>query len=205
VNPSSEAGRRVLLNRLYARYDKDPAFAHMREAGSRLVKGDGPTFPPLVFLGEAPGQREDKLGRPFLGASGKFLDELFASVGLKREEVFVTNAVKYRPVNESRQNRSPTDAEVHASLPYFRREHRILGHPPVVALGKHARKQVESGYPLPYGLTVGEWFWMGAETSQGGFPLLPLYHPAYGIYQRANRPLMFEQFKAVLDPPKGPF
>lgn len=205
MNPKSEVGRRVLLNRVYREYNEDPAFAHMREAGSRLVPGDGPTYPRLLFLGEAPGQREDRHGKPFIGASGKFLEGMLESVGLARSEVFVTNAVKYRPRNEFGQNRSPSNEEVYASLPYFRREHRILGHPPVVALGKHARKQVEKEHPLPYGLTVGEWCWMGAETSYGGFPMLPLYHPAYGLYQQSNRPLMFEQFKAVLHPPKGPF
>ena len=71
----------------------------------------------------------------------------------------------------------------------------------MVVLGKHARRTVEGGYKLAYGMVIGHWFWMDAD---GGFPVLPLYHPAYGIYQKANRPVMFEQFKAVLAPPTSP-
>lgn len=190
---SSSAGRRLLLRRVYREYAADPALATVRaEAGGVLVPGDGPMNPRLLFVGEAPGAREASLRRPFVGASGKFLDEMLASVGLAREEVFITNVVKYRP----RSNRDPSNAEVHAGIPYLRREHRVLGTPPMVMLGKHARDTLAgelTGWP------IGKWFWV--EFSDGGFPVLPLHHPAYGLYQRSNRPKMFEQFRAVLAPP----
>jgi DNA polymerase len=151
-----------------------------------------------MFVGEAPGRTEAKLRRPFAGASGKMLDELLVSVGILRTDIFITNAVKYRPTDERGNNRPPNPAELLASIPYLRREHGLLGRPPIVMLGKHARQTVEHGYQLPEGLVIGQWFWMKAD---GGFPVLPLYHPAYGIYQRSNRPIMFEQFRAVLTPP----
>lgn len=189
----SEAGRRVLLRRLYAQYASDRAFATVRaEAGGVMVPGDGPVRPRLMFIGEAPGAREAKLRRPFVGASGQLLDEMLGSVGLSREDVFVTNVVKYRP----KANRDPNDAEVHAAYPYLKAEHRILGRPPMVVLGRHARNALTgelAGHP------IGEWIWMQGPVH--GYPLLPLHHPAYGIYQRANRPMMFEQFRAVLEPP----
>jgi uracil-DNA glycosylase family 4 len=198
VNHASEAGRRVLLNRLYRRYAEDPAFSVLRQGDNPLVPGTGSLFPRLFFIGEAPGRREATHRRPFVGASGELLDEMLTSVGLHRDDVFITNTVKYRPT-EGKSNRTPTDAEVYASLPYLRAEHRLLGLPPLVALGKHAKRVAERDYKLPHGLTIGKWFWMN-----DGYPILPLYHPAYGIYQRANRPLMFDQFKAVLTPPAHP-
>lgn len=203
MNDRSSAGRRILLNRLYANYADDPAFATLRAGARAVVPGDGPTNPRLVFVGEAPGKTEDKLGKPFVGASGQFLNELLASVGMLRGEVFVTNAVKYRPVG-SGGNRPPTDGELHASVPYLRREHAIVGKPPIVMLGKHARTATMKldrralKIPLGYDLVMGEWFWMGE------YPMLPLYHPAYGLYQQSNKPLLFEQFKAVLTPPRSP-
>jgi uracil-DNA glycosylase family 4 len=184
------------LRGIYQDYAADVRFAQVRaEADGVLVKGNGPTRPRLMFVGEAPGAREASLRRPFVGASGKFLDELLASVGIDRSEVFITNVVKYRP----RQNRNPTDAECQAGIDYLRREHVALGLPPIVMLGKHARNTLTgalSGHP------VGEWIWMDRGNGRG-YGLLPLHHPAYGIYQRANRPMMFEQFKAVLTPPEA--
>lgn len=197
LNPASEAGRRVRLNRLYRRYADDPAFSVLRQGSNPLVPGTGSLFPKLFFIGEAPGRREATQRKPFVGASGELLNEMLESVGITRDEVWITNTVKYRPT-EGKSNRTPTDAEVHMSLPYLRAEHRLLGTPPLVALGKHAKRVAERDYKLPHGLTIGKWFWM---EGVDGYPLLPLYHPAYGIYQRANRPLMFEQFKAVLTPP----
>ena len=192
---TSEAGLRVQLRRLYADYARDRRLTKVRaEAGDVLVPGDGPVRPRLFFVGEAPGAHEAAQRRPFVGASGALLNEMLVSVGIERSEVFITNVVKYRP----KDNRDPDDSEIIAGMRYLRQEHRILGCPPMVVLGKHARKSAEWGYRLPHGLVIGEWSWMGGD---GGFPVLPLYHPAYGIYQRSNRPVMFEQFKAVLNPP----
>lgn len=216
VSDRTSAGRRILLNRLYDRYAVDPSFAHMRPHVFGMVPGIGPISPRLVFVGEAPGSNEDKHGRPFIGASGQFLNELLESVGLKREEVFITNTVKYRPVvvrdvtrpydkkpRMSKNNRPPTEQEKLASIPYLRREMEILGMPPIVILGKHAKSAMAQlpprGYPLgdiEDGMKLGEW------TTVFGVPMLPLHHPAYGIYQQANRPMMFDMFKAVLNPPK---
>jgi len=188
---TSEAGRRLLLRRLYAKYETDTAFARVRsESGGVLVPGDGPMTPRLMFIGEAPGAREAKLRKPFVGASGNFLNEMLASVGIDRSEVFITNVVKYRP----RDNRDPENHEVYAGIPYLRKEHALLGSPPMVVLGRHAKNTLGgemAGWP------IGKWFWFGRT------PVLPLHHPAYGLYQSRNRPMMFEQFKAVLEVPVG--
>lgn len=196
---TSEAGRRLLLRRLYTQYAEEPALTRVRtEAGGVLVPGYGPMKPRLMFVGEAPGAREHKHRMPFVGASGQLLDAMLGSVGIERRDVFITNAVKYRPVDANGNNRSPADEEVWAGITYLRREHVLVGRPPMVMLGRHARNTLTgamAGHP------VGKWFWFNVD---GGFPVLPLHHPAYGIYQRANRPMMFEQFKAVLTPPSSP-
>lgn len=197
MTPTMESDARLALRRLYRRYKYEAEVRHLHAMGNPLVPGDGPIRPRLMFVGEAPGAQEVRARKPFVGASGKFLNEMLASVGIERQEVFITNVVKFRPP----ENRDPTTAEVHAGIPYLRREHRLLGCPPIVVLGKHARRTVEMGYRLPEGLTIGLWFWMQAD---GGFPVLPLYHPAYGLYQAGNKPMMFEQFKAVLTPPLSP-
>lgn len=205
VNLASETGRRVALNRLYAAYGADPAFTHPLTHARRVVKGEGPTFPRLVFIGEAPGANEDRQGKPFIGASGRLLNEMLASVGIRRDEVFITNTVKIRPTNSNGGNRPPTDEEKAASIPYLRKELRILGYPPLVVLGKHAQGAMAHVSPAgtrlgdqSLGMKIGEW------TTALGMPMLPLHHPAYGLYQRANRPMMFEMFKAVLTPPEMP-
>lgn len=191
---------RVALNRLYADYAEEPALAHMAPGTCGVVPGVGPVRPRLMFVGEAPGRNENKHRRPFVGASGKMLDDLLASVGLDRDVIFITNAVKYWPHDNAGHNRTPTDEEVHASLPYLRREHRILGSVPIVVLGKTALratarinpKFLQLGAP-ELGMRRGEW------SHVLGTPMLPLYHPAYGIYQQANKPLLFKMFQRVRD------
>lgn len=189
-----DASRRKRLHRLYRLLRHDKAFSFVREEGDGVfVPGDGPVRPRLMFIGEAPGAREAKLRKPFVGASGELLNEMLASVGIDREQVFITNVVKFHP----KDNRDPTDAEVHAAYPYLRAEHRILGSPPMVVLGRHAKNALTGSLS---GVSIGEWVWM-VRGDGSGYPLLPLHHPAYGIYQRANRPMMFKQFQAVLSPP----
>jgi uracil-DNA glycosylase family 4 len=193
------ANRRVLLNRLYAAYAQDQALTAARGAGRRIVAGDGPTDPKRVFVGLAPGSVDQRTGYAYAGAAGRVLEELLGSVGMAREEVFLTYLVKYRRAD----NAEPTDAERSASMRYMRTELRILGNPPVVMLGRHvtsaasilSRRKVI----LPSAkMELGKWSWLQLDK---GFAILPLHDPAYGVYQKRNLPLMHEQFKAVLDPP----
>lgn len=213
VTDQISAGSRVLLNRLYAKYEADQAFAHMVPETNGVVPGEGSMRPRLVFVGEAPGRSENRARKPFIGASGQFLNELLASVGLQREHVFITNTVKIWPwvrhpgpsirkTPMPQRNRPPTEEEKLASIPYLRKEMNYLGNPPIVVLGKHAKSAVSRLHPSGHrlgdpslGMRLGEW------TTTLGVPMLPLHHPAYGIYQRANRPMMFDMFEAVLSPP----
>lgn len=187
---SSESRRRSKLRRLYREYAHEPLLARVRqEAGGVLVPGIGPMTTGLMFVGEAPGALEAKLRTPFVGASGKLLNEMLRSVGLRRDDVFVTNVVKYRPQN----NRDPEPAEREVGRGYLWREHALLGYPLLVTLGRHAALALGAEYT-----GIGEWRYVGSSFA----PMLVLRHPAYGLYQRSHQPLMFEQFQAVLHPPR---
>ena len=99
-----------------------------------LVFGDGNPNADIVFIGEAPGKQEDEQGLPFVGASGKFLSEMLASIHMKREQVYITNIVKYRPPN----NRDPLPDEKAAFLPYLERQLAVINPLLVVTLGRHS-------------------------------------------------------------------
>lgn len=187
----SEQAKRAALAELFKAYRSHPSGC-MRElrARSNFVPGVGSVYPSSVFVGEAPGGTEDRLREPFRGPAGKVLDELLEGVGLKREEVWITNCVKYRP---DETNRDPTPAERDASWPYLRRELEILGCPYIVILGAQPLRSFLPG--RRHDVVRGHW----REVYLGGraYQLLPLYHPAVGVYQRSKKPLLHQEFSVI--------
>ncbi len=153
------------------------------------VFGEGKRGAKILLIGEAPGAEETKMGRPFVGKAGKQLDALFCRFGVMREDVFITNAVKYRPVVRSEKtlrNRPPQPAEVKEALPLLGREIELiqpsliltLGNKPLMAVYALAGSKppvIGAVHGRPQRLSI-----RGAELS-----LIPLYHPASGIYNRA--------------------
>ncbi|NCS82831.1 uracil-DNA glycosylase, partial [Candidatus Saccharibacteria bacterium] len=113
---------------------------------TQLVMGDGRPDADIVFIGEAPGKKEDLDGVPFVGASGKFLNAMLEAAGMSRSDVYITNIVKYRPPG----NRDPLPAEKAAFLPYLLRQLDIIAPKVVVTLGRHSME-----YFLP-GAKIGE-------------------------------------------------
>ena len=101
---------------------------------TQLVMGDGNADADIVFIGEAPGKNEDLQGKPFVGAAGKFLDEMLAAAGLQRPDVYITNIVKYRPPN----NRDPLPEEKRQFWPYLMRQLEIIQPKAVLTLGRHS-------------------------------------------------------------------
>jgi DNA polymerase len=139
---------------------------------TNLVFSDGNPASGLVFVGEAPGAEEDVQGKPFVGASGQFLDRMLASIGLDRTRYLITNLIPWRPPG----NRAPTDAEVLMCLPFLQR-HLALLRPRIVvtlgALSTHALTGTDTGIRK----LRGKW-----RTLAGLEPpprLLPMLHPAY--------------------------
>lgn len=184
------------LDRVYEDYDADPAFEHLRKHATQIVKGIGPTKPLVIFIGEAPGRDEDKSGEPFVGRAGKFFNELLSSIGLARDDVYITNIVKYRP----KDNRDPTYGEILASKQYLDRELALLDCNVIVPLGRHAlsvflpQNQLREVH--------------GRSIEQKNEFIIPQYHPAIGgIYNpKVYGPIMrrdFETIGLVLDALEG--
>src|ERR1700747_3232444 len=101
--------------------DDDPT-PELRAGATQLVFSDGNPDAEIVFVGEAPGKNEDLQGEPFVGAAGKFLNEMLASIGLERKDIYITNIVKYRPPD----NRDPTPEEIEAFKPYLLKQVAVI-------------------------------------------------------------------------------
>ena len=160
------------------------------------VFGEGPYEPSVLLIGEAPGREEAEMGRPFVGKAGKQLDELLSGAGIDRGAVYVTNAVKFRPVNRkprSVSNRTPSGAELKAGLPLLRAELMLLRPAVVVTLGNTPLKAVCAIGGLDR-LTVGEAHGRPAQILLNGCKctLIPQYHPASVIYNRALMDVLTE-------------
>lgn len=140
----------------------------------------------IVFVGEAPGANEDKEGKPFVGAAGKFLDELLASINLKRSEVYVTNVVKYRPP----QNREPLPEEKDACRTWLNAELMLIKPKVIIPLGKHALERFVPG--LKISSAHGQVY-----EHKTKIPIFAMYHPAVALYNPTLKQTLFEDFKRL--------
>lgn len=153
---------------------------------ANAVPGDGNPRSEIVFIGEAPGEQEDKQGRPFVGNAGKLLEELLGTIGLKREDVYITNVVKFRPP----QNRDPTPEEKEACLPFLQLELSIIRPKVVVPLGRHAllhffaKLSISEAHGKPQRLT-------------DGLTVFPIYHPAAALHNPGLRQALKDDFQAL--------
>jgi DNA polymerase len=157
----------------------------LQETATQMVFGIGSPDAALIFVGEAPGKKEDESGEPFVGASGKLLNELLESIGLARSDIYITNIVKYRPPS----NRDPNKAEIAAFVPYLKRQIAIIRPKAVVFLGRHAMNVF-----LP-GLVISEAH--GLPVVRDGQTYLPLYHPAAALYNGSLRQTLMEDFAKI--------
>jgi uracil-DNA glycosylase family 4 len=115
----------------------------LAKSANQLVFGDGNPNASIVFIGEAPGKKEDETGKPFVGAAGRFLDEMLASISLKRSDIYITNIVKYRPPN----NRDPLPEEKKAFLPFLQAQLEVIQPKIVITLGRHSTNCFLPGVP----------------------------------------------------------
>ena len=140
----------------------------LHRSRTEAVPGDGPTHAEIMLIGEGPGANEDKQGRPFVGASGKFLDQLLEQAGVTRSDVWITNVVKCRPPN----NRDPEPEEAAKCSPYLQRQIALIKPKLIVAMGRHAA-QTLLGTDASIAKLRGRVF------QYSGVPLIVTYHPAY--------------------------
>ena len=178
------------LDELVIEIVKKKIRADLKANATQLVMGAGNPNADIVFIGEAPGKKEDEQGVPFVGAAGKFLDKMLVQAGLDRGDVYITNIVKYRPPD----NRDPSTAEKAAFLPYLLRELEIIKPKVVVTLGRHSME-----YFLP-GAQIGEVHGRLYQVAVDGqnFTIAPLYHPAAALYNGSLRQILIDDFISVV-------
>lgn len=152
---------------------------------TQLVFGDGNPDADIVFVGEAPGKNEDLQGKPFVGAAGKFLDEMLTMINLKRSDIYITNIVKYRPPN----NRDPLPEEKSAFLPYLESQLEVIQPKIVVTLGRHSLNCF-----LP-DLQISQVH--GQPKRYKGRVFLPLFHPAAALYNGGLRQTLIDDFALI--------
>ncbi len=147
-----------------------------------VVPGEGPANAELLFIGEGPGFYENEQGRPFVGQAGKFLEELLHKVGLKREDVFITNVVKCRPPG----NRDPQEEELTACRDYLERQIKAIQPRIIITLGRHsmARYFTDAKISLIHGKMV----------IIKGQMIVAMYHPAAGLHQPNLKPAIEKDF-----------
>lgn len=149
-----------------------------------LVFGEGPQHPRLMLIGEAPGEQETLMGRPFVGKAGKNLDRFLELAGLAREEIYISNAVKFRPTKTGKtgrlSNRPPTKDEIALFRPWLMREIAEVAPHMVATLGNVPLRAVTGK-----SLTISEVHGQVIPAGETGLPLFALYHPASLIYNRS--------------------
>lgn len=162
---------------------------------TQLVMGDGNLDSQIVFIGEAPGKNEDLQGKPFVGASGKFLDEMLTSVGLNRSDIYITNIVKYRPPN----NRDPLPDEKRSFWPYLMRQLEIINPTVIVTLGRHAMDCFIPGAKISVDHGRPRKVQLHRDGAEYNWLVMPLYHPAAALYNGGMRQTLMDDFQKVKD------
>jgi len=149
------------------------------------VPGEGPEHAEIMFIGEAPGFHEDRLGRPFVGAAGQFLDELLASIGMKRSGVYICNVIKCRPP----ENREPLPNELEACRLYLDQQIALVKPRMIVTLGRYSmakflpKASISRAHGVP--VRVGE------------YVVLPMFHPAAALHQPKYRADIEQDFRKI--------
>jgi uracil-DNA glycosylase len=169
----------------------------LRKGCSQVVPGDGNPEAEIMFIGEAPGKKEDEMGKPFVGAAGKFLDEMLATINLKRENVYIANVCKCRPP----ENRDPLPEEVATCWPWLEKQIEIINPKLIITLGRHSLGRF---FPL---MKISE---VHGKAFRREFPNLgnkglpagrrvfyALYHPAAALYNGSMRETLLKDFKRI--------
>ena len=181
--------KQEFLEQLKADILENDICPNLRETATQLVLGDGNPAANIVFIGEAPGKAEDEQGLPFVGASGRFLNEMLEAAGLVRADVYITNIVKYRPPN----NRDPLPEEKKAFWPYLMRQLEIIQPEVIITLGRH------SGAAFIPDLHISKDHGHARKVKyhESEFLVIPLYHPAAALYNGSMRQTLIDDFLAA--------
>jgi DNA polymerase len=176
--------------------NQSPQYEYRQANSYAMVFGEGNPDAAIMFIGEAPGEREAKTGRPFVGAAGRLLDELLQSIDLKRGDVYITNIVKDRPPD----NRDPTPVEIQLYQPFLIRQIEIIQPHVIVTLGRFAMDFVLNQFHLvEQGQKISALHGklLTTQTSYGQVSVVPLYHPAVALYTRDSKEILRSDFQVL--------
>jgi len=188
--------KQVKLDQIKADIIASNVCPDLAKTATQMVFGDGNPNAKIVFIGEAPGKNEDLQGKPFIGAAGKFLNEMLEQIGLKREDVYITNIVKYRPPN----NRDPLPDEKKAFLPYLQAQLEVIQPQIVATLGRHSMNcflpdlQISKIHGQPKRIKIA------MKEQQGEvleIVIMPLFHPAAALYNGGLRQTLIDDFAGI--------
>lgn len=182
------------LDALKAKILKDAVCPDLAASATQLVFGDGNPAASIVFIGEAPGKNEDIQGIPFVGAAGKFLNEMLGTIDMQRHDIYITNIVKYRPPN----NRDPLPDEKTAFLPYLQAQLDIIQPALVITLGRHSMNCFLPD--LQIGKIHGQPKRIKVQFKEGEITrlvILPLFHPAAALYNGGMRQTLLDDFAKI--------
>lgn len=160
------------------------------------VIGEGNHYAKIIFIGEAPGRNEAATGRPFCGAAGKILDELIASVGIDRKDVYITNIVKDRPP----LNRDPLPEEIKVYAPFLDKQIDTIRPQVIATLGRFSMDYIMRRFGLELSVTSiskmhGKMF--DANADYGPIKIVPLYHPAVAVYNNDTKKVLLKDFQVL--------
>lgn len=177
------------LSSLHTYYDTHSTCALKKEATQAVTKG-GNEHADIVFIGEAPGKKEDETGTPFVGAAGKFLDEMLAKASLKREDIYITNIVKYRPPN----NRDPLPEEIAACEEWLHAELNCIKPKVIITLGRYSLNHFIPDVKIS---AVHGTAFRRDIPGLGKYVFFALYHPAAALYNGGMRETLIQDFLKV--------
>jgi uracil-DNA glycosylase len=174
-----------------------PLYEYRTENNYKPVIGDGDLDANIVFIGEAPGENEAKSGKPFVGAAGRVLSELLESIGVKREDVYITNIVKDRPP----KNRDPKPDEIDLYKPFLREQIEIIRPKVIVPLGRFSMDFILDLFDMAekgQKISALHGKVLQAKTPYGEIAVVPLFHPAVGFYNQNQREDLRNDIKSLV-------
>jgi len=194
---NNDSNTQVALDAIKKRIEKE-LVCPLKDAATNIVFGKGNPDADLLFIGEAPGEKEDKQGIPFVGRAGKQLDGLLRSIDLTLEDVYIANILKYRPPN----NRDPKPEEIANHTPYLLEQIKKIKPKVIATLGNFSTKFVLAGFNVEGMKKIGGISLLhGKPTKQNldetTFTVLPLYHPAAMLYRPALRESLEKDFLVI--------
>jgi uracil-DNA glycosylase len=176
---------------------QSPLYEYRTENNYKAVIGDGDLDANIIIIGEAPGENEAKSGKPFVGAAGRVLSELLESIGVKREDVYITNIVKDRPP----KNRDPKPDEIDLYKPFLGEQIDIIRPKVIVPLGRFSMDFILDLFDMPekgQKISALHGKVLQAKTPYGEIAVVPLFHPAVGFYNQNQREDLRTDIKSLL-------